>query len=167
MEVKIKNYGSTMDTGDHPEVDDTDMLFGTGITMYQMLIDCDKWEITLGRYDVQYANNNLARFGAAPREGHMKRAIRKFGYFRYNYRGMNMFDIEDPDTRKVDFNNNDCIDLYPDTDEAITLNLPVTIKKRKLRVSVMMDTSHTLEFITRISVTGFLLWLDGLLLSGI
>ena len=38
MEVKLKNYGSPMDTGDHPEVDDTDMLFGDYITIYQMLI---------------------------------------------------------------------------------------------------------------------------------
>ena len=40
LEVKIKNYGSTIYTGDHPEVDDNDMLFGADITMYQMLIVC-------------------------------------------------------------------------------------------------------------------------------
>ena len=49
-----------MDTGDHLEVDDTDMLFGTDITMYQMLIGYDQWEITLVIYGVQYATNFLA-----------------------------------------------------------------------------------------------------------
>ena len=29
-----------MDTGDQLEVDDTDMLFGADITMYQMVIYC-------------------------------------------------------------------------------------------------------------------------------
>ena len=103
-----------MDTGDHPGVDDNDMLFGTDVTMYQMLIGCSQWEITLGRYGVQYATNCFARFGAAPREGHTKGSIRIFGYLRYDDTGRNMSDIEDPDTRKVEFKHNDWIDLYPD-----------------------------------------------------
>ena len=113
MEVKLKNCESPMDTGDHPDVDDTDMLFGTDITIYQMIIGCYQWEITLGRYDVQYATNTLERFGAAPMEGNTERAIRIFVYLRYNDRGRTMFDIEDPDTRKVELKHNDQIDLYP------------------------------------------------------
>ena len=46
-----------MDTGYHPQIDNTDMVLGTDITMYQMLIDCAHWVITLGRYDVQYEIN--------------------------------------------------------------------------------------------------------------
>ena len=34
MEVKLKNYGSSMDTGDHTEVYDADMMFETDITMH-------------------------------------------------------------------------------------------------------------------------------------
>ena len=55
---------------------------------------------------MHYANNNLARFGAAPRKGHMKISIKIFGYLRYNDRFRNMFDIEDPDTSKMDFKHN-------------------------------------------------------------
>ena len=108
-----------MDTGYHPEVDDTDMLFGTDITMYKMLIGCAQWVINFGRYDVQYSTNALARFWAAPREGHMKIAIRIFGYLRYNDKGGTLFDIEDTYTRKVRLNHNDWIDLYTDTEESI------------------------------------------------
>ena len=49
-----------MDTGDHPRVDDTDMLFRTDITVYQMLIGCAQWEITLVVHGVQYETNCLA-----------------------------------------------------------------------------------------------------------
>ena len=41
-----------MDTGDHPGVDDNDMLFGTDITMHQILIVYFRWEISLVRYYV-------------------------------------------------------------------------------------------------------------------
>ena len=34
-----------------------------------------QWAITLGRFDIQYATNTLARFAQQPREGHMKRAL--------------------------------------------------------------------------------------------
>eukprot|EP00957_Ditylum_brightwellii_P211423 15366151-Ditylum_brightwellii.AAC.1 len=44
LEIKLKNYDLHMDTEDHPEFDNTDMLFGTDITMYQMLIGRAQWE---------------------------------------------------------------------------------------------------------------------------
>ena len=52
MEVKLKNYGLPMDTGYHPEFGGTDMLFGTDITMHQILIVYFRWEISLVRYYV-------------------------------------------------------------------------------------------------------------------
>ena len=106
MEFKLKNYRSPMDTGYHPDVDDNDILFGTAITMYQMIIVCAQWNITLGRYCVQYATSTLARFGDAPRKGQLKKAIRIFGYLRYNGRGSIMLYIEGQDIRKVYFKKN-------------------------------------------------------------
>ena len=43
MEVKLKNYVLPMDTGYHPEFGGTDMLFGTDITMHQILIVYFRW----------------------------------------------------------------------------------------------------------------------------
>ena len=109
-----------MDTGDHPEVDDTDMLFGSEITIYQIIIGCALWEITLGIYYVQYETNDLARFGAATRKWHTKKSIRIFVYLRYNDRRRTMFEIEYKYKIKVEFKYNDCIDLYKYKEEAIT-----------------------------------------------
>ena len=95
-------------------------------------------------YYVQYATNTLARFEAAPREGHMKRSIKIFCYLRYNDRGSIMFDIEDPETIKVKFKNNDWIDLYTYTEEVIPSNAYVPIDKSKITFSVMMGASHAL-----------------------
>ena len=155
LEITMKNYGSPMETGDHPEVDDTDLLYGTDITMYQMLIGCAQWAVTLGRYDVQYATNTLARFGSAPREGHIRRAIRIFGYLKHNNKGRILFDIAEPDTSRVEFKDNDWIDLYPDAEEAIPANAPLPMNDRKVRILVIMDASHAADLATRRSVTGF------------
>ena len=104
---------------------------------------------------MQYATNTLARFGAAPREGHTKIAIGIFGYLRYNYRGSTMFDIEYPDTSKAEFKHNYWIDIYPYTEEAIPSNPPMPMNRRKLRVSVMIYVSQASELITRRIVPGF------------
>ena len=68
----MKNYGSPMETGDHPEVDEMDFLYGDDIAKYQMLVGCAQWAVMLGHFDVQYATNTMARFSNLPRERHME-----------------------------------------------------------------------------------------------
>ena len=72
LEVKLKNYGSPMEVGDHPELDESDLLYGKDISIYQMLLGCAQWAIRLGRFDIQYATNTLARYGTMPRLGHYR-----------------------------------------------------------------------------------------------
>ena len=90
-----------------------------------------------------------------------------FGYLGYNDRRRTMFETEDPDIGNVEFKHNDWIDIYLYTEEYITLNTPVPMNNRKLMSPVMMYTGHMSDLINRGSVTGFLLWLDGLFISGI
>ena len=62
-----------MATSDHSETDDTGVLNNDEHSKYRMLIGCGQWSITLGRLDVHFAIQTMARFSAAPKEGHMKR----------------------------------------------------------------------------------------------
>lgn len=84
LNVTLKNYDSPMIPGDHRELDETDILSGLGITLYQM---CAQWAVTLGRYDIQYATNTLARFANMPRDGHFQRALRVFRYLKQHIQG--------------------------------------------------------------------------------
>ena len=86
-----------METGDHPEVDDSDLLPPDDIAIYQMLIGSAQWAVTLGRVDIQYATNTLARFASQPREGHLKRALRLFGYLKHQPKAKIYFDAGDSD----------------------------------------------------------------------
>ncbi len=38
--IKLKGYGSPMDVGDHPEIDETDILDEEETTKYQMMVGC-------------------------------------------------------------------------------------------------------------------------------
>jgi hypothetical protein len=48
-DVTLKNYGSPLEAGNHPEMDETYIFFGEEISIYQMLIGCAQWAVTIER----------------------------------------------------------------------------------------------------------------------
>ena len=154
--ITLKNYGSPMETGDHPEIDETDLLAPQEISQYQMLVGCAQWTVTLGRYDVQYATNTLARYGTTPREGHLKRMLRLFGYLKHHQKYRIAFDNGDPSYDSPEFFEHDFTGLYPDANEDIPENMPEP-RTRGVYITVYADSSHGSCLITRRSTTGILL----------
>ena len=71
MGVVLKSFETPMATGDHPEMDDSGLLNNEEHSQYRMLIGCGQWAITLGRFDVMFAIQTMARFSAAPKQGHV------------------------------------------------------------------------------------------------
>ena len=108
-----------MEVGDHPENDETELLASGEITIHQMLIGCAQWAITLGRFDIQYATNSLARFAALPREGHKKRAIIIFGHLRHHPKARTIYDPSPLNLEAIKFEDHDWTDLYPFAEEHI------------------------------------------------
>lgn len=68
------NVRSPLEKGDHPELDDTDILGPEGVTQYQSIIGQLQWAVSLGRVDIATAVMTLSSFRAAPKEGHLNRA---------------------------------------------------------------------------------------------
>ena len=77
---KPKEYKSPLDKGDHPELDDSELLDFEGVKLYQSLIGSLQWAIQIGRFDLSVAVMTMSRFRAAPRQGHMDRVRRIIGY---------------------------------------------------------------------------------------
>ena len=69
-----------MEPGDHPEVDESELLEDDQISIYMSLIGQLQWLVALGRFDIFSAVTTLSRFRVAPRRGHLARAKRVFGY---------------------------------------------------------------------------------------
>ena len=63
-------------------MDQTEELDEDGVKLYQSLIGALQWLITLGRFDIQQAVRSLSSFRAMPREGHLERLKRVFGYLK-------------------------------------------------------------------------------------
>ena len=158
LEVKLKNYGSPMEVGDHPELDESDLLFGKDISIYQMLLGCAQWAIRLGRFDIQYAVNTLARYGTMPRLGHYKRMLKVFGYLKHNVRPRIMFDPRSLDLSTIDFIKEDWIDLYPGAQEAMPPDLPKAMNKTPVQLTAFLDASHASDMVTGRSTTGYILF---------
>ncbi len=71
---------SPVEKGNHPELDDSELLDRTGIEQYQSLLGSLQWAISLGRFDISTAVMTLSTFRAAPRRGHLQRLQRIVGY---------------------------------------------------------------------------------------
>jgi hypothetical protein len=160
LELQLKCYGSPMMTDDHPELDESELLIGREVSIYQMLIGCAQWAITLGRFDIQFATNTMARYASMPRKGHMKQCIRIFGYLKHNAKGRIVFDPSDPNYDDIDFTmQHDWTDLYPDAMEAVPEEAPVSKNKKLLKLTAIVDASHASDLVTRRSVTGYILFI--------
>ena len=77
---KPKQATPPLPSDDHPELDDTPLLTAKDIVIFMSFIGMLQWLITLGRLDVMQAVTALSAFRGAPRQGHMDRAKRIFGY---------------------------------------------------------------------------------------
>jgi hypothetical protein len=80
-----------MKTNDHPEEDETSILNNEMHMEFQSLIGMMQWVVSLCRINICYAVSSLSRFCACPREGHMTRALRVWGYLKkYPNRSLNI-----------------------------------------------------------------------------
>ena len=73
-------HRTPLEKGDHPKLDTTPFLNEDDEEIYQSLIGCEQWNVSIGRFDTQSALMSMSRNRNAPREGHLKRVKRIFGY---------------------------------------------------------------------------------------
>ena len=73
---ELKMYNAPMDHLYHSEEDTTVILDPKQASLYRGLIGSANWVVTLGRFDIAYAVNNLARYSMSPRQGHFEAAVR-------------------------------------------------------------------------------------------
>lgn len=113
--------------------------------------------VKVDEHDIQYATTTLARYGHAPRQGHMKAAIRILGYLKKFNKAKLLIDPSLP--RHEDFPYDDMNtwqDLYPDAEEEIPPDAPEP-KGPKIRLTAWVDADHARDKVTCRSVTGILI----------
>ena len=96
-ETTLRNYGSPLPDGYHPEIDTSPLLVGDEVSKYRMLIGSLHWVITLGRFDVHYAASTMLRYQPAPREGHLEKVLQIFGYLKQHRKHKIVFNDDYPE----------------------------------------------------------------------
>ena len=124
--------------------------------MYQMLSGSAQWAVTLGRYDIQYVTNSMARYSSCPKVGHLKRVVRIFGYLKHHSKFRIVFDNDPPNLDGITFLDHDWSEQYPDVTSDIPQEVPMGFAGIAIIVAYV-DASHACDMVTRRSVTGILL----------
>lgn len=152
-----------MTASDHPETDDSEVLDDEKHRQFQMLMGILNWIVTIGRLDVAFATMSLSRFSACPRQGHLDRAIKVFGYLKKRPNRRICVDSRDPSLQgfeselEKDFSKTLC-EEYPDSTEEIDAKLP-SPKVSEISITAFVDSDHAHDKVTRRSVTGLIIFL--------
>ena len=75
-------HRSPLQKDDYPELNTTPFLDEEGTEIYQSLIGCGQWNISIRRFDTQSVMMSMSRYRTAPREGYLERVKRIYGYLR-------------------------------------------------------------------------------------
>ena len=162
----IRLWESPMLEGDHPEEDLTDLLNDKGATLFRAIIGSLNWVVTLGRFDVMYATNTLARFSMQPRVGHLDRAFRVIGYLKRYPNGRllvnpNAFDLDVLGAAPKQWET--WKEFYPDVELPTPDDPPPLLQNNnKVQVSIFVDADHAHCTVTRRSVSCIMVFLNGM-----
>ena len=157
----LPKKNSPMVDGDHPELDTTSPLNDDNHRKYQMLIGMLNWVVCLGRMDVAFSTSSMSRFSACPRQGHLDRVLRIFGYLKKHKNRRYVVDSRDPiliggiDALNEDYTKN-FEEFYPDAAEEIDERLPEPMID-ELAITAFVDSDHAHDQVTRRSITGLLI----------
>jgi hypothetical protein len=144
---KPREYPSTLEKGDHPEVDTSEELDEEGIKKYQTMIGCLQWAILLGRFDIQTATTTMSGFRTAPRQGHLNRRKRIYGYLLLEQMNLTSMNYQRRTSIGVTVYMEKAKNYYPEMRQSLLVNVTTV---------AYMDANLYHDLLTGISATGVL-----------
>ena len=151
-----KPYTSPLEKNDHPEIDTSEELDALGIKKYQSLIGALQWLVSLGRFDVATAVMTMSRFRIAPRQGHLDRLKRVYGYVRKNKEGAIRMRTGIPDYSSIEHVQFDWMQsVYGNVVEEVPYDMPKALGKSVV-TTTYVDANLYHDLLTGRSVTGVL-----------
>jgi Reverse transcriptase (RNA-dependent DNA polymerase) len=147
---------SPLEKSDHPELDTSELLDSSGITQYQSLIGALQWVISIGRFDVMTAVMTMSSFRGAPRQGHLERVKRIYGYLSKMRHGAIRIRTDEPDYSDLPNLNPDWSrSVYGEVHELLPTDAPEPLG-RYITLSHFVDANLMHDVVTGRSVTGIL-----------
>jgi hypothetical protein len=159
----LKTQKSPMVEASHPESDDSAFLSREKSTQYRAIIGSLNWTVILGRFDIMYATNTLARFSIAPRVGHFEAAKRILGYLK-RYPGHrivlspNPIDLSHAVEKFTEYDG--WREFYPEAHEEVPDGIPEPTPGKKTQITIVVDADDGHCQVRRRSVTGILVFIN-------
>lgn len=155
LDIMIREEKMPMKTSDHPEEDETPVLDNEMHREYQSLMGKLQWLVTLDRINICYAVSLLSRFCPCPREGHLTRALRVWGYLKkYPCQTLSIksekFSVEG---EQLDCSLIDFVGQYKYAQEEIDPKFPKPMGP-ELDVWIFFDSDHAHDKVTGRSISG-------------
>ena len=151
-----KEFSSPLEKNDHPELDDSEFLNDQDIKIYQSMVGACQWAVSLGRFDIQTALMTMSQFRIAPRNGHLSRMKRLYGYLKRFRDGAIRVRVGVPDFSGIPDPVHDWdYSIYGKVTELIPENLPEPLGKHVV-LSHFKDANLYHDLITGRAVTGIL-----------
>jgi len=149
-------YYSPLEHGDHPELDTSDELGPSDIRIFQTLIGVLQWTVSLGRWDIAAAVMTMSKFRAAPRQGHLDRVKRIFGYLLKMKEACIRFRTDKPDLSAETVPSFDWAkSIYGEVHEEIPEDRPKPLGKSVVHI-VYKDANLLHDLTTGRAVTGII-----------
>jgi hypothetical protein len=154
--VNPKEETSPLVKGNHPELDVSDELNAEGIKQYQSMIGAMQWAISLGRLDITTAVMTMSGYRVAPRQGHLDRCKRIYGYLSKMRYSQIRINTADPDLSELPVQVQDWKNtVYGDSFEEIPHDIPKPLGKY-VTLTTYVDANLYHDMISGRSVTGVL-----------
>ena len=147
-------YASPIEKGDHPELDDTPFLDQDGIQKYQSMLGALQWIVSIGRLDVATAVMTMGSYRVAPREGHLRRLRRIYGYLARMKHGTIRYRTGMPDYSQLQIPEYEWErSVYGKVTELVPKDVPPPLGKPVLQTTYV-DANLMHNIVTGHSVTG-------------
>jgi hypothetical protein len=121
---------STLEKGDHPELDTSELCTTEQITQYQSMIGALQWIVTIGRFDINTAVMTMSGFRIEPRVGYPNRLKRIYGYQLKMKHASVRVRTEEPDFSDLPDNVHDwTYSVYGNVEELLPVETPEPLGK--------------------------------------
>ncbi|MEL7428293.1 MAG: Ty1/Copia family ribonuclease HI, partial [Bacteroidota bacterium] len=153
----MRLYDTPMSTGDRPELDTTPLLSTEEHRQFQSLVGIGQWLVQIGRWDISFAICSLSRFSAAPREGHLERLLRIFGYLKKHPSFKVIIDSASLQLEGIEYFNWDdpLLSLYGSAPDEDFIKSDGT----SLQLTAFVDADHAHDCQISRSVSGYIIFL--------
>ena len=146
---------------DHPEIDTSAELNDRERTIYMSMIGSLQWCITLGRFDIFPAVMTMSRFHQAPRQGHLDRVKRIYGYLLAHSHGAIRVVTGKPDYSDLPDETYDWMySVYGDCKEIIDESIPHELGN-SVTTTTFVDANLHHDLLTGRACTGALHLVNG------